>query len=123
MSSHTRFATLARAVAQGAHPSGLLVELHRAAVASLQASASLVLQRRGPSGSYGVTSSVAVDGPAGYWLAQAAGQRLQILVGESSMICEPEKLGPILGRLAGTERALVVPLTGTGATAFLIVIA
>jgi two-component system, NtrC family, sensor kinase len=123
MSSHTRFSTLARAVAQGAHPSGLLVELHRAVVASLQASASLMLQRRGRSGSYGVTSSVGVDAPAGYWLEQSAARRLQTLTGESSRMCEAEQIGPILGRLAGPDRTLVVPLTGTGSTAFLIVIA
>src|SRR4051794_35505442 len=123
MSSQTRFSTLARAVAQGAHPSALLVELHRAAVASLQASASLVLQRRGSSGNYGVTSSIGIEEPGGYWLDQAAARRLQALAGESSTMGEAETLGPILGRLAGAGRALVVPLSGKGSTAFLIVMA
>ena len=123
MSSHSRFSTLARAVAEGAHPSGLLVELHRVAVASLHASASLILQRRGASGNYGVTSSANVDEPGEYWLDQAAAQRLQAMVGESSTMCDADVLGPIMGRLAGAEPLLVVPLTGSGPTAFLIVVA
>ena len=123
MSSHSRFSTLARAVAEGAHPSELLVELHRVAVASLHASASLILQRRGASGNYGVTSSANVDEPGGYWLDQVAAKRLQALVGESSTMCDAEVLGPIMGRLAGTEPLLVVPLRGSGPTAFLIVVA
>src|SRR3954447_14483122 len=123
MSSHTRFSTLARAVAEGADPSELLVELQRAAVTNLQAPASFVLQQRASSDSYGVTYSVGVDDPSGYRLDQAAASRLQSLSGDGSRICESNELGGVPGRLGGTERALVVPLTGNGSTAFLVVIA
>jgi signal transduction histidine kinase len=123
MSSHTRFSTLARAVAEGADPSELLVELQRAAMTSLQAPASFVLQRRGPSDRYGVTYSVGVDDPVGYWLDEAAARRLQSLSGDRSRIWDSSELGAFPGLLGGTERALVVPLTGSNSTAFLIVIA
>ena len=122
MSSHTRFSTLARAVAEGADPSELLVELQRAAVTSLQASASLVLQRRGPSEGYEVTSSVGVNVPAGYRLQQAAARRLQALNDDGTTICETKESGSLGERLGSTERALLVPLTGSASPAFLVVI-
>src|SRR6478672_12624211 len=122
MSSHTRFSTLARAVAEGADPSDLLVELHRAAVTSLQASASLVLQRRGASDEYGITSSVGVDNPAGYRLEQAAAAALLATTGDDPAIREPGEPGSLPGRPGSRDRALVVPLSGKGSTAFLIVI-
>ena len=38
-------------------------------------------------------------------------------------MCDADVLGPLTGRLAGAEPLLVVPLTGSGPTAFLIVVA
>ncbi|MEN3339348.1 MAG: hypothetical protein V7647_3024 [Acidobacteriota bacterium] len=110
---------LARAVAQGAHPSALLAELHKSAMVALQAPASLVLQVR-QSGRYCVTSSVGVDKPGGYWLEPHDAARLAGGATPAARICGPADLGPLTRRI-GVDRALVVPLTGGGATAFLIV--
>jgi PAS domain S-box-containing protein len=119
MSAYSGFSMLARAVAQGAHPSALLAELHRSALTTLDARASLVLQRR-QSGRYCVTSSVGIDHPGGYWLEPGDVNRLEGGPTPAARMCDAADLGPLTTRL-GVDRALVVPLTGGGSTAFLIV--
>ena len=119
MSSHSGFSTLARTVAQGAHPATLLAELHRNAVASLQATASVILQRRGHAGRYCVTSSLGIAQPGGYWLEPDEAERLHAAAGPSGRVCAAADLGPLATRLR-TDQALVIPLSGAAPTAFLI---
>ena len=121
MSPHTRFSTLARAVAEGAQPSDLLLELHREVLAALRGSASVILQT-GHSGHYSASSGIGVDLTDGVWLGPAEAERLESTVGSVPRICDAPELGSLTSRL-GAERALVVSLKGPGPAAFLIVAA
>jgi PAS domain S-box-containing protein len=122
MSPHTPFSTLARAVAQGAQPADLLLELHREVVAAMEGSRSVILQTVGHSGHYAATSGLGVELSGGPWLAPEEAARLEAAVGETPRLLGPRELGAIAGRL-GSEHVLVVSLTGPGAAAFLLVAA
>lgn len=122
MSPHTRFPTLARAVAQGEPPADMLRELHRKIVAALRGSASVILQTVGHSGQYSATSGVGVDLSDGFWLARDEAAHLETTVGSTPRVCGAPELGTVPRRM-GAERALVVSLKGSGPAAFLIVAA
>jgi PAS domain S-box-containing protein len=122
MSPHTPFSTLARAVAQGAQPADLLLELHREVVAAMEGSRSVILQTVGHSGHYAATSGLGVELPGGSWLAPEEAARLEAAVGETPRLFGAGELGAIAERL-GSEHVLVVSLTGAGAAAFLLVAA
>jgi hypothetical protein len=121
MTPHTRFSTLARAVAEGAQPSDLLVELHREVAAALRASASVILQI-GHSGHHSATSGIGVELSDGSWLSPEQAERLESTVGNAPRLCDGSELGSLAARL-GADRALVVSLKGPGPAAFLIVAA
>jgi PAS domain S-box-containing protein len=120
MNPHTRLSTLARAVAQGAQPADLLLELHRELVGAVQGTASVILQPAGDTGQYQATSGLNVPVPGGAWLDAAAAARLEAAVGTTPAVCGAPDLGGVPERM-GTARALVVCLNGPGPPAFLLV--
>jgi PAS domain S-box-containing protein len=122
MSPHNRFSTLARAVAQGAPPADLLLELHRRIVAALRGSASVILQPAGPSGQYSAASGLGVDLSDGVWLARDEAARLETTIGSTPRVCSAREL-ELIARRMGAGSALVVVLKGSGPAAFLIVAA
>jgi signal transduction histidine kinase len=121
MPLHTPFSTLARTIAEGAHPSDLLLELHRRVLADTCGTRSVILQQNGPSAGYTATSGHGFDDLGGIWLDDAEADRLE--QGEApdiARVCALADLPTLRQRLQARE-ALIVPLAGTGPKAFLVV--
>ncbi len=121
MTLHTPFSTLARAVAQGAQPSDLLLELHRKVLADTGGTRSVILQQNGPSASYTARSGQGFDDLGGIWLDGAeAGALEQAGAPERALVRELGDLPRLRARL-NANAALIVPLAGAEQKAFLVV--
>ena len=120
MTLHTPLVALARAVAQGAHPSDLLLELQRELRAAAGGDRSIILQPAGHSGSYSATSSHGFDETTGPWLSPADAAALESATAGGPRVCSRNELGVLADRLNASQ-ALVVSLPGPRPSAFLIV--
>ncbi len=121
MTLHTPFSTLARAVAQGAQPSDLLIELHRKVLADTGGTRSVILQQNGPSASYTAPSGQGFDDLGGIWLDGAEASALEGAgAPERALVHELGDLPTLRARL-NANVALIVPLAGAGQNAFLVV--
>jgi len=122
MSPRIPFSTLARAVADGAQPAELLLEMHRDVLAALGGSASVLLERLVPSGPYVATSGRGFTDLGGAWLEAADAERLDRLAATGPALATLDGLAPLQHRL-GSSQALVVRIAGPGAPGFLVVAA
>jgi C4-dicarboxylate-specific signal transduction histidine kinase len=121
MTLPTPFSALARAVARGERPSDLLRQLHERVLAETGGTRSVILQQSGASAEFRGTSGHGFDDLGGPWLD--AGESLaldQPQAPEMPRIIPLAALPVLRGRLMADD-ALVVPLSGTGPKAFLIV--
>jgi signal transduction histidine kinase len=121
MPPHTPLSTLARAVAQGAQPSDLLLELQRKVLADTGGTRSVILQQNGPSADYTATSGVGFDDLAGVSLDGAEASALEHAdAPEHAYVCALGELPMLRGHLHA-DAALIVPLADVEPKAFLVV--
>jgi signal transduction histidine kinase len=123
MPLHPPFSALARAVAQGAQPSDLLIELHRRVLAATGGIRSVLLQQNRATGDYTATSGIGFDDLSGPWLdsGEAGALATRAAADHRPFTCALGDLPGLGGRLMATG-ALIVPLTaGGGANALLVV--
>jgi PAS domain S-box-containing protein len=120
MVTRTSFSSLARALATGAQPGDVLPELHREVLTATGGAASVVLQRARRSGDYHATSGRGFANLRGPWLPASEAATLEARTSDGP-VAGPLAGLPALSARLGSPQALIVPLSGTGEPAYLIV--